>query len=73
MKEKAQKFYLTTAIAYVNAAPHIGHTLEFVQADALCRYHNGSGSLQDGERQPRSSCRRYGVGEFCRSGAAAPR
>ncbi|MEK7085505.1 MAG: methionine--tRNA ligase, partial [Patescibacteria group bacterium] len=38
-----KKFYLTTAIAYVNAAPHIGHTLEFVQADALCRYHRLKG------------------------------
>ncbi len=34
-----QKFYLTTAISYVNAGPHIGHTLEFIQADALARYH----------------------------------
>lgn len=34
-----QKFYLTTAISYVNAGPHIGHALEFVQADVLCRYH----------------------------------
>jgi methionyl-tRNA synthetase len=31
------KFYVTTAIPYVNAAPHIGHALEFVQADALAR------------------------------------
>ena len=33
------KFYLTTAIAYVNAPPHVGHALEFVQADVLARYH----------------------------------
>ncbi len=33
------KFYLTTDIAYVNAPPHIGHALEFIQADALARYH----------------------------------
>ena len=33
------KFYLTTAIAYVNAPPHIGHALEFIQADMLARYH----------------------------------
>ncbi len=32
-------FYLTTAIPYVNAAPHIGHALEFVQADTIARYH----------------------------------
>lgn len=35
----AKKFYLTTAIPYVNAAPHIGHALEFVQADCVARYH----------------------------------
>ncbi len=34
-----KKFYITTAIPYVNAAPHLGHTLEFVQADVLARYH----------------------------------
>lgn len=33
------KFYITTAIAYVNAAPHVGHALEFIQADAMARYH----------------------------------
>lgn len=32
------KFYLTTAIAYLNGAPHIGHALEFIQADALSRF-----------------------------------
>ena len=34
-----KKFYISTAIAYVNGAPHLGHALEFVQADALARYH----------------------------------
>ena len=33
------KFYITTAIPYVNAAPHIGHALEFVQTDAIARWH----------------------------------
>lgn len=33
------KFYLTTAIPYVNAKPHVGHALEFVQADVIKRYH----------------------------------
>lgn len=33
-----KKFYLTTAIPYVNAAPHIGHALEFVQADCVRCY-----------------------------------
>ena len=34
-----EKFYITTAIPYVNAQPHLGHALEFVQADAIARYH----------------------------------
>ena len=34
-----KKFYLTTAIPYVNAAPHLGFALEIVQADTLARYH----------------------------------
>lgn len=33
-----EKFYVTTAIDYVNAPPHIGHVLEKVQADAIARY-----------------------------------
>lgn len=33
------KFYITAAIPYVNAKPHIGHTLEFVQTDTIARYH----------------------------------
>jgi len=33
------KFYITTAIPYVNAPPHIGHALEFVEADTIARYH----------------------------------
>lgn len=34
-----EKFYITTAIPYVNAKPHVGHALEFVQADTIARYH----------------------------------
>src|SRR5690606_21335377 len=30
--------YITTTLPYVNASPHMGHTLEFVQADTLARY-----------------------------------
>ncbi len=37
------KFYITTAIPYVNADPHIGHALEFVQTDVLARYHRQKG------------------------------
>jgi methionyl-tRNA synthetase len=31
--------YVTTSIPYVNGAPHLGHALEFVLADALARHH----------------------------------
>jgi methionyl-tRNA synthetase len=33
------KFFITTAIGYINAPPHMGHALEYVQADVLARYH----------------------------------
>lgn len=32
------KTYITTTLPYVNAEPHIGHALEFVQADTIARY-----------------------------------
>jgi len=32
-------FYITTAIDYVNAKPHIGHAFEKVLADTLARWH----------------------------------
>jgi len=32
------KFYISTAIVYTNAPPHIGFALELVQADAIARY-----------------------------------
>lgn len=35
--------YLTTSIPYVNARPHLGHALEFVQADVLARHHRHRG------------------------------
>jgi methionyl-tRNA synthetase len=34
-----KKIFISTSIPYVNAAPHLGHTLEFVQADVLARRH----------------------------------
>lgn len=39
IKFEIKKFYTTTAIPYVNADPHLGHALEFVQTDVLKRYH----------------------------------
>ena len=39
-----EKFYITTTIPYANAAPHIGHALEFVQADVLARWNRLKGN-----------------------------
>ncbi|MCL4354974.1 class I tRNA ligase family protein, partial [Patescibacteria group bacterium] len=37
------KFYLTNAIPYVNAKPHIGHAYEFVLSDIIARFHRLKG------------------------------
>jgi methionyl-tRNA synthetase len=40
---KSKPYYITTAIDYPNAAPHIGHSLEKVAADVVARYHRLQG------------------------------
>ena len=42
MHEKT--FFISTSIPYVNASPHLGHALEFVQADAIARYRRLKGA-----------------------------
>jgi methionyl-tRNA synthetase len=37
------RFYVTTAIPYVNASPHLGHALELVEADVLARARRARG------------------------------
>lgn len=37
------KYYITTAIPYVNGAPHIGHALDYLNADVAARYHKRRG------------------------------
>jgi len=36
--------FISTAIPFVNGAPHLGHALEFVQADVLARHARARGS-----------------------------
>ncbi|MCX6803346.1 MAG: class I tRNA ligase family protein, partial [Candidatus Diapherotrites archaeon] len=36
---KKKTFYVTTAIDYVNAEPHIGHAYQKIVADVLARWH----------------------------------
>ncbi len=38
-----KRFYLTTAIDYANANPHIGHVYEKIVADVIVRYHRLNG------------------------------
>ena len=35
----SKTLFITAAIPYVNGDPHIGHALEFIQVDAVARYH----------------------------------
>lgn len=37
------KFYITTPLYYVNAAPHIGHSYTNIAADTLARFYRGRG------------------------------
>jgi len=39
----AEPFYITTAIAYPNGRPHIGHAYEAIATDAIARFHRLSG------------------------------
>ncbi len=38
-----KSFYITTAIDYVNAEPHIGHAYQKIIADAIARWHKQKG------------------------------
>lgn len=38
-----KKFYITTAIDYVNGQPHLGHTYEKILADTIARHHRLKG------------------------------
>ena len=42
MQEK-KPYYISTAIAYTSAKPHIGNTYEIVLADAIARYKRQAG------------------------------
>ncbi len=38
------KIYITTAIPYVNGAPHIGHACDYILADVFARYQKSKGN-----------------------------
>lgn len=73
------RFYVTTAIPYVNAAPHLGHALELVQADVLARHRRLRGQqvrfltgTDDNAVKNVQAARAAGVpvGEFVKTNAA---
>jgi methionyl-tRNA synthetase len=39
----SEPYYITTAIAYPNGKPHIGHAYEAIAADAIARFHRMQG------------------------------
>ena len=39
-----KKYYVTTPIYYINAAPHVGHAYTTVAADVLARFKGGRGA-----------------------------
>jgi len=43
MPNKKEKFFISTALPYVNSVPHLGFALEIVQADVLARWHRLQG------------------------------
>ena len=43
MNDQTCPLFLSTAIPYVNAAPHVGHAFELVLGDALSRHHRQRG------------------------------
>ena len=43
MEQPQKKLYVTTAIPYVNGAPHIGHAIDYMLADIWTRYQRQNG------------------------------
>ena len=39
----SETYYITTAIAYTNGYPHMGHAYEFLTADVIARFHRVMG------------------------------
>ena len=72
VSEKLQmKYYLTTPIYYVNAAPHIGHTYTTIAADTIKRFKRMQGYDRRADHRhrrarPESGARREGRRQIAR-------
>ena len=56
--ESKGKYYLTTAIAYTSAKPHIGNNYEIVLADSIARFKRKEGYDVSSRPVPMSTVRR---------------
>ena len=67
-------YYISTAIAYTSAKPHIGNTYEIVLADAIARYKRMTGyDVYLPDRHGRAWSEDSGEGRGSRHHAAAAR
>jgi len=39
VKNMNKRIFVTCALPYINAEPHLGHVFEFIQADCFVRFH----------------------------------
>ena len=58
MSEK-KPYYISTAIAYTSAKPHIGNTYEIVLADAIARYNARRATMCISRPAPMSTVRKF--------------
>ncbi len=74
------KFYITSSIPYVNASPHIGHALEYIQADVIARYHRllgdkvtlGTGTDENSLKNVKAAeARHISTAELCAENSAS--
>ena len=72
----SKKFYITTAIAYVNGLPHLGHAYEAILTDVMARFQrlDGkdvmflTGTDEHGEKVAKTAeKKRRRTQDFCRS------
>ena len=68
-----KSFFITTAIDYTNAPPHLGHAYEKILADVIARYHRlkeirrsfSPAWISMAKRSSSRATRRYPRGRVC--------
>lgn len=79
MTQTSKKFYITTAISYVNGAPHLGHAYEAILTDCIARFKRAdgydvkflTGTDEHGQKVAQTAAKHdMGTKEFCDQNAA---